>query len=865
MLAASGDLVSTEFTVDVINVGGLGGPPSVPVFMTIGEGGPEQVHEVDRPGSGGTASFVVTRDLPLGRHTVSFAIGDSERTIEVDVRASDIVLEPMSHSIAREGSIDLSVMVENQGDLPAEKVSVFAYWKVYETGTDESSTRKQTFAVVDALGAGESQVVTLPVDIPTGSYTFDLEAETESIEVRTDNNAAATIVEVDYVSLVPAVQTTAVSGYELDMTAKAEVEIQVRNTGVAPSGPINVGIVCEDETIEGCTMEFPVDSIAPGASTSIVTQLRLPQGRRPVTVFAGALDNGFRWGDENVQQAEVNVPHLTLEESLALLPWVTDGVSSDITPNVSSAFDPPKEAEESVVEYLSETFRSGRRDLFWAFLGKPWFQDSISRTEYSIVSDLAYSYGNRTALQFLSMPFLDTVEASDLVMVESLDNVRFAGLLPQLMSHPILQEGVTDDQLGTVILLALELLNPQAAETLHTWPWIQDGISMDEQYVMETLRFAVVDSEQVFWEIARKSWVRDGISRAEHNVIWYLSSIGQEYSNSWELEAALAITQMPFLDNVEPIDVQALAALSEFPLRASELDDALNRVLALPVLQNGITDDQAVRVAYLRGVSSMIRRLDDSQAMDVISKILDPDRTGLEERRITLPYSGEVTLTALHTSGGAGQALDGLEHIVRSHEETIGTPLPVDRILMWLGPVPGLPGISGQWTGFLYINRPERADWHAHIAYRVAQFYWNTASAWISGGAGRFMEIISENRRIGTPAEPPSLEGCTSVGNIRQLALSNQGGGCSYNMGAGLFFDLFRNLDEDAFRKGFGDLYLTMDDDSYRFRTDLQCYGPEFSVCYVRNAFVTNADPESAAIAEPIIDRWHYGTDGINE
>ena len=38
-----------------------------------------------------------------------------------------------------------------------------------------------------------------------------------------------------------------------------------------------------------------------------------------------------------------------------------------------------------------------------------------------------------------------------------------------------------------------------------------------------------------------------------------------------------------------------------------------------------------------------------------------------------------------------------------------------------------------------------------------------------------------------------------------------------------------------------------------------ECTGPERGVCYVRAAFVTDALPESAALAAPVIARWYYG------
>ena len=79
--------------------------------------------------------------------------------------------------------------------------------------------------------------------------------------------------------------------------------------------------------------------------------------------------------------------------------------------------------------------------------------------------------------------------------------------------------------------------------------------------------------------------------------------------------------------------------------------------------------------------------------------------------------------------------------------------------------------------------------------------------------------------------------------------------GCSYALGRGLFLDLYETLGAESFRRGFRRLYLTMGSNEH----DDECTGLERGVCYVRAAFVTDALPESATLAEPVIARWYYG------
>ena len=82
-----------------------------------------------------------------------------------------------------------------------------------------------------------------------------------------------------------------------------------------------------------------------------------------------------------------------------------------------------------------------------------------------------------------------------------------------------------------------------------------------------------------------------------------------------------------------------------------------------------------------------------------------------------------------------------------------------------------------------------------------------------------------------------------------------RGSGCAYSLGRGLFLDLYGTLGDEAFRRGFGRLYVAMRDGE----RDDECSGLERGLCNVRAAFVADAAPEAAALAGPVIARWYYG------
>ena len=78
---------------------------------------------------------------------------------------------------------------------------------------------------------------------------------------------------------------------------------------------------------------------------------------------------------------------------------------------------------------------------------------------------------------------------------------------------------------------------------------------------------------------------------------------------------------------------------------------------------------------------------------------------------------------------------------------------------------------------------------------------------------------------------------------------------CNYCLGWGMFVDLYNNLGEEAFRRGFMNLSLRIPG----FVPSEGCTGIDEGVCYVNAAFADSAAPEDAAVAEEIINRRYYG------
>ena len=332
-------LVHAEFLAVVSNLGDLQGVSSVPVEVMVDDGDPEVVHIVEDLAGGDAVTFVFTRELAPGDHGVVVRVADADVLLDVTARAADITIETLGYSITVNGFIELQVEVNNHGNLAAESVVISADWSLNPDDPADSNggklaARDESAAVITGLGPGEEMVVSLPFQVETGSYTFGFSADTETIEAHVDNNAAETIVEVDYVQLVVTVDSVRYLGYERTGEGIVEIDVLVVNEGVAASSQLSVGVKCGEKHEGGCSQTLTLDPVPAGSSASGAIPVTLPQGEIDVLVFAGAPDDGYRWGDSNVMEHIINVPVLSAVRLVLDAETAVNGYWSDGTANV---------------------------------------------------------------------------------------------------------------------------------------------------------------------------------------------------------------------------------------------------------------------------------------------------------------------------------------------------------------------------------------------------------------------------------------------------------------------------------------------------------------------------------------------------
>ena len=195
-----------------------------------------------------------------------------------------------------------------------------------------------------------------------------------------------------------------------------------------------------------------------------------------------------------------------LADRLVVKPWVQDDITAD---------------ETTALRYL---YQAGRYvdELADRLVVKPWVQDDITADEAAVIRDLYLiaraqdealePATNAKALQLVDMPFLESVERADAPAMESLrrlegnNTARFL----EVMSHPVLSDGITDEEAKAVALLwGTNTYKPEYVDDLLT----QSGIFVEEKTIQLPL-----SGEVVLAVFRHRDQVTPSIDYLEHSV-----------------------------------------------------------------------------------------------------------------------------------------------------------------------------------------------------------------------------------------------------------------------------------------------------------------------------------------------------------
>ena len=529
--------------------------------------------------------------------------------------------------------------------------------------------------------------------------------------------------------------------------------------------------------------------------------------------------------------------------AIQALSWVQDGIGRLDFENHFHFEEFSTDWEQRSVLFLIEIAKSSQQ-AFKDVLDLPWIQDGITHSEHQVLQELKYLpfYDTGLAEQVIAMPFLESIRIGDEEIIRVLAEVssRNRAAARQIIRNPALVGGITDEDVALVNLLAVGALNPSIGNEIGAFAWVQDGISHLEKNALNALQELAVANPEILKFLTQKPWLRDGVTFDEMFMLYKFRAIPQE--------DALRIVNMPFLTSLHDTDFAAFTSLVELTgyLGSGYLKEVLNH----PTLRGGITDETAGLVAVLHNVSEY--------RPDLLSVILDPQQSIRERRTIALPRGGETKLEVIRTHPGSPQTMDLLEYTVRFHEEFMLEAFP-KRFLTALV-FDGTPfGGEAHQRGAITLGDDEN---FGLIAHEVAHSYFVAFPLWIAEGAATFMERVAVRAREGIPIRTYTKGDCQIADSLLayeeyEPPLGEEfNRGCAYSLGAGLFTDMYFALGDWEFRQGFRRFYVAIRDGTYY----AECEGPQSGICHVGAAFVKYAPPRTAAIAEPVINRWYYGS-----
>ena len=555
------------------------------------------------------------------------------------------------------------------------------------------------------------------------------------------------------------------------------------------------------------------------------------------------------------------------KRAIRALPWVQDGVGK--------FWNSQRRYGESPEEWEANTLRRLLRiadlspEAAMVLVLKSWLRDGLIWEDEQVILRLStIADGDPySVLQLVTMPFLDSVTFNDSEILDALDGVLWYSPnkekdLRDLLVHPAIRGGIKDGERAIVELLAIGKRTPEIATAIDTLPWVQDGIEASENRAIFVLYEASQGTRQLTSVLVQNSWVRDGLTKAEQDVVWDLLSMSR-FSSRPDEPLALSILSMPFLKDVDEFDAQTLDSLRR--LHVSDEVDYLRQVLSHPTLRGGITDNQRSRVVFLGlAVSSDSKR----HFPDVLESLLDPRKSTVEERIISLPHAGRIRLAVAHIGRGKFRTLDNLERAVRRQEEFMLEAFPVKYVGVLAAEITPTAGGASFGGGMIAID-PGGENNLGLVAHEVAHKYGFGDSSWLIEGSAEVLRVASEGTSLRVRDVHLSLcriaENLSEIDRIESVPRPDEGIdvfpymtlNCPYVMGLGLFADLYTQLGDRKFRHGFRRLYLKARDGAHKNT----CVELERAVCLVREAFVTDAaTARDAAIAEPIIDFWYYGS-----
>ena len=185
-----------------------------------------------------------------------------------------------------------------------------------------------------------------------------------------------------------------------------------------------------------------IANASPAAAASVIALPWLADGVSDTEAdFIDSLERIGTYLDRKYGKSAQDV--LAAVESVIALAWVADGVS---------------DSEAKVISRLRFMVIYGAAEMVERVIALAWIADGVSDSEASAVYSLSrmiYDDVDAT-MRVMAMPFLQTLEDTDVAALDSLGRMD-ADQLADMLSRPMLKDGISDDEAPIVSMLSTVL------------------------------------------------------------------------------------------------------------------------------------------------------------------------------------------------------------------------------------------------------------------------------------------------------------------------------------------------------------------------------------------------------------------------
>lgn len=304
--------VKYEVRVDVTNDGSTDFDGVARVDYQVDGGASEIVYVITELEAGASTFFRFVLELTPGDHRLGIVLGDVIHETDVYVSSADLTIHVVGERVVKGGKVELDLELTNQGDREASSVGVTGAWEDATGASGEDATVSSDF---DVLGPGARGNATATFEVAPGSYIFTLGVSTTTVAINEDDDTIEVVYDVEFVELDVRLSSAESLRWISGESALMEISLEVSNKGVDGTRGVEIGFECEDGSCSGSRMSGAI-----GAGESIETTLEvwMPIGQVFGTLYAGANEQTFRWGERNSFAASIDVPESPpLEWSLA--------------------------------------------------------------------------------------------------------------------------------------------------------------------------------------------------------------------------------------------------------------------------------------------------------------------------------------------------------------------------------------------------------------------------------------------------------------------------------------------------------------------------------------------------------------------